>query len=193
MQRPALASCYSCLLLLRCVHSAAIVAVILPSVDEYRIIFVTEGSIGIPQSTDIEDYNAIVESEALSNGTLAGLNTSWAVVGSTMWVDACDNIGGASTVSTYNTHGELVADGTADLWGGSLSAAIQYKSEVSEEAFCRFQCGPCLFEHRPASCSRRRYRLLWRRLWSCRCGVSNGPRERQAVREFLSGQALTYG
>ena len=93
--------------------------------QQYRLIFYTAGTRD-GSSINIADYNTFVTNQANTNATLTGLGTSWMAVASTATVNAFDNIGGAFSVPVYNLNGQLVATGSAGLWGGSLTNAIGY-------------------------------------------------------------------
>jgi hypothetical protein len=87
--------------------------------DTYRLVFVTSER-DLATSTDISDYNAFVNASANAYGSLlASLGlTDWEVIGSTDAESAYDNIGGSFSDPIYNLDGQLVADGSAGLWGG---------------------------------------------------------------------------
>lgn len=82
--------------------------------DTYRLVFVTYDPI-LATSTNIADYNTFVTSEADEVSALAALDATWTVIGSTATVDAATNVG-SSTSGIYNLEGEMVADGTANLF-----------------------------------------------------------------------------
>ena len=91
-------------------------------VSAYRIAFVTEGQHDA-LSSNIADYNSFVTSEAAGSGietTLSeiGANPSWYVWGSTLTVDAIDNInsGGVADIPIYNTAGQLIASGWSQFY-----------------------------------------------------------------------------
>ena len=94
--------------------------------DRFRLIFVTYQ--GHPAtSTDIENYNTYVQSQANASNALAGIKThssSFRVLGSTEAVDARDNTGTTHTddqpgVPIYWLNGSKVADDYADLYDGT--------------------------------------------------------------------------
>ena len=94
--------------------------------DKFRLIFITYQ--GHPAtSTDIENYNAYVQSQANASNALAGIKThssSFRVLGSTADVDARDNTYTTYTddepgVPIYWLNGNKVADDYADLYDGS--------------------------------------------------------------------------
>jgi hypothetical protein len=75
-------------------------------------------------SSDIAAYDAFVTAEADMDPTLAALNTTWRVIGSTATVDAIDHAGVTGPV--YNTRGEMVATGAGDMFDGTLDTPIVY-------------------------------------------------------------------
>ena len=94
--------------------------------DKFRLIFITYQ--GHPAtSTDIENYNAYVQSQANAGDALAGIkahSSSFRVLGSTADVDARDNTYTTYTddepgVPIYWLNGNKVADDYADLYDGS--------------------------------------------------------------------------
>jgi hypothetical protein len=94
--------------------------------DSYRLVFVT-GGLHDASSALITDYNSFVTSQANSAASLASLNITWSVLGSTPSVDALTNTNtdpALDGVPIYNLNGQLVASGNADLWDGSLANAI---------------------------------------------------------------------
>ena len=100
--------------------------------DNYRIAFVTGGSRDAI-SSDINDYNAFVTTEAnLSGSLVAGLSASWTAIASTATVDARDNtstnptsISYSVNVPIYLTDGlTIIANNYFDLWDGSLDAPL---------------------------------------------------------------------
>lgn len=97
--------------------------------DQYRLVFITSG-ITAASSSSIDDYNAFVDSLAKATGSaVEDLNTTWAIIGSTTSIDARDNThtndaAGDPSVPIYRLDGQRVADSNADLWDGSINAAI---------------------------------------------------------------------
>ena len=94
--------------------------------DRFRLIFITyQGHAAT--STDIENYNTYVQSQATASNALAGIKThssSFRVLGSTADVDARDNTYTTYTddepgVPIYWLNGNKVADDYADLYDGS--------------------------------------------------------------------------
>ena len=97
-------------------------AVILPSVDRYRLIFTTYAQI-VQTSGDIATYDAFVTEQATASGLPS---STWKVVGSTATVSARDHVLDGWDVPICNTVGELVADNWADLWDGSIRNLVCY-------------------------------------------------------------------
>ena len=91
--------------------------------DTYRLVFSTTGQIG-GTSANVSDYNTFATNQADASAQLLALGTNWSAIVSTPSVNAIDNIGGASAVPIYNLAGDLVANGTAGLFSGSLMAPI---------------------------------------------------------------------
>ncbi len=93
--------------------------------DSYHLVFVTSAST-TALSTDIDDYNAIVQSAA-DNSVLASLGATWTAIASTPSVDARDNVGGVGldlSNSIFTVQDSLVATSEADLFNGSILAPI---------------------------------------------------------------------
>jgi len=99
--------------------------------ETYRLVFITDG---VYTSTDysIADYNSEVNAEANAVGSLAALNTTWTVIGSTPTVNAIDNIGQDPGVPIYNTAGLLVANDATTNSGGLFSGSIFTPIEYDE-------------------------------------------------------------
>jgi hypothetical protein len=97
--------------------------------EPYRLVFVTSTTRDAT-SSNIGNYNAFVSSVAASVPELAALGTNWRAIASTASVDARDNTNTNPNTSTgvpiYNLAGLRVADNYADLWNGTLDAAILY-------------------------------------------------------------------
>jgi hypothetical protein len=95
--------------------------------DEYRLLFATSVTRDAT-STNIADYNAFVTGVANTIPHLAGLGTTWTVVGSTAAVDARDNTGTHPGVTPgvpiYNLADTRLADDNADLWDGALAMPV---------------------------------------------------------------------
>ena len=88
--------------------------------DRFRLIFVTTDT-GGTTSSDIEVYNAFVQSQAAAGHTaIRAYSSQFRVVGSTATVDARDNTGTTGTgVPIYWLNGSKVADNYADFYDGS--------------------------------------------------------------------------
>ena len=90
--------------------------------DTFRWVFVTSTTTDAI-SSDIDYYNTFVNKAAdAADTTIAGVvgftritQIDWRVIGSTSSVDAIDNIG-VSGADIYTTLGELVANGTTDMF-----------------------------------------------------------------------------
>jgi hypothetical protein len=90
----------------------------------YRLVFVTADGY-TATSSQISDYNAFVTTEANAVAALAGLKTTWSVIGSTQSVDAIDNIGSDPGVPIYTLLGsEVASDATANS-GGLFGTSLQ--------------------------------------------------------------------
>ena len=88
--------------------------------DRFRLIFITDTARDAT-STDIDDYNAFVQSRAAAGHTaIQPYSDQFRVVGSTAAVDARDNTGTTGTgVPIYWLNGSKVADNYADFYDGS--------------------------------------------------------------------------
>ena len=97
--------------------------------DQYRLAFVTSTTRDATD-TDITLYNAFVSGVANGVTELAALGTTWKMIGSTSSIDARDNTDSNPGVSVgvplFNLADELLADDNADLWDGTLTAAVGY-------------------------------------------------------------------
>jgi hypothetical protein len=87
--------------------------------DTFQWVFVSTGERDA-LSSDINDYNAFVQAQANLNPDLAGI--TFKAIGSTLTVDARDNA--LVSAPVYRLDGVNVATGFADMWDGSLNAAI---------------------------------------------------------------------
>jgi hypothetical protein len=89
--------------------------------DQYRLVFVTEGT-DRATSSNISTYDVAVQLVADSHAELAGL--TWQVIGSTTAVSARDHTGTAPAngpgVPIYLLNDTRLADNYADLWDGSI-------------------------------------------------------------------------
>jgi PEP-CTERM motif len=95
--------------------------------DQYRLVFTTASPTTDAISTDIADYNAFVDAAANSVLELAGLSTTWKVIGSTATVAARDNTGTNPTIDPtgvpiYTLADTRMADTNTDLWNGTIDA-----------------------------------------------------------------------
>ncbi len=104
--------------------------------DQYRLAFVTSTTTAAT-SSDINYYNNFVASDANSVSQLAGLGTTWAVIGSTPTVAAEDNTNTNPCVSSgfpiYNLAGNLVVPNNLALWVyGDSSGAFSHPIDVTE-------------------------------------------------------------
>jgi hypothetical protein len=95
----------------------------LPVGSQYQLIFVTSGDHDA-LSPEIDDYNTFVMQEAALGTSLP--TATWRAVASTPFVQAISNAITYPSIPIYNTHGELLASGTVDLWDGSLTHAVTY-------------------------------------------------------------------
>jgi len=97
--------------------------------DKYRVVFMTSTT-GLANTTDIGGYNQRVTDAANAGSVTNPLGLSWSALASTAAVNAQTNTGVFSTdnaeVSFFNTNGDLIATSGADLWSGSILAAILY-------------------------------------------------------------------
>lgn len=92
--------------------------------DPYRLVFITAGNRDA-LSTNIADYNTFVDNAANAGGSyLQPLGGTWKAIGSTAAVTALANIGGPNPTPIYRLDGTLVANGTADMFDGSILAGI---------------------------------------------------------------------
>lgn len=97
----------------------------------YRLVFVTQANFLPNAETSIAGFNTIVTNQANLNPTLAGLGTTWTVIGSTASVDARDNTGtnpfvDGTGVAIYNTGGLRMATSNSDLWDGTLENRVGF-------------------------------------------------------------------
>lgn len=94
--------------------------------DKYRLAFVTStGRDG--SSNDIADYNSFVAAVAAGVPELAALGATWTAIASTATVAARDNTGtnpSSPGVPIYLLNDTRIAENNADLWDGTLLAAI---------------------------------------------------------------------
>jgi len=97
--------------------------------DQYRLVFVTDGSYS-GKSTNISFSNKAVVSAASEAPALVALGTTWSAIASTAIDAAYDNTSTHPGIDPdypiYNLNGELVAANNAELWSGQLLNAIRY-------------------------------------------------------------------
>lgn len=110
------------LILFSCQAKATVIPPNLPPGSQYQLIFVTE-SIRDATSSNIDDYNAFVTSEAALSPSLPA--TLWHAVASTTTVNAIDNAPSVG-LPVYNTHGDLVASAATGLYTATLLNPIIY-------------------------------------------------------------------
>lgn len=123
--------------------SAAFVPPGLHPGDQYHLVFVTSTVTGIDTDTSVPPaipfWGGIAAADYLvtDSADAAGLIPGWNHVDilyhailSDSTVDARDHINVQGPV--YNTHGDLVATGAADLWDGTISAPIKYTEQGVE-------------------------------------------------------------
>lgn len=122
---PCVVTCWVC-----AIGSSALAEIItVPNVtpgSQYRLAFTTLGRDA--SSSDIEEYNAFINSKANQNPALTALNTTWKVIGSTTAVSARDNTGtipDSSGIPIFRLDGVRIADNNADLWDGSIAIPLQ--------------------------------------------------------------------
>ena len=91
--------------------------------EEYRLAFVTSGSIAAT-SSNIADYNSFVQSAADAVPELLSLGAIWKAIASTSTVAARDNTETNPNVSSgvpiYLLNDTRLVDDNADLWDGSI-------------------------------------------------------------------------
>ena len=133
--------------------SRARAVVILPDLapgSQYHIVFVTSGLTTATSSAMAHYNNFVTQQAGSSEGQLEGLpaGLTWSAIVSTgdvndgsPFIAARDNIGGPSDLPIYNTNGQLVANGTADLWDASLDSPINYNQWGDEENYGRVWTG----------------------------------------------------
>jgi hypothetical protein len=106
--------------------------------DHYHIAFVTSFTTGIVADTSVPppfypDFGGIAAADYIIEDTAAAVgyvpgwsfsDVTWKAILSTTTVSARDHVNVQGPV--YNTRGELVATGAADLWDGTIAHAIQY-------------------------------------------------------------------
>ncbi len=101
--------------------------------EEFQLVFLADNDYYSVTSSNIATYNTDVTDDAESSGSMVksmtvALGIQWKAIVSTGAESAATNIG-TSTVPIYNLYGQVVANGTAGLWSGSLVNAIQYSED----------------------------------------------------------------
>ena len=98
--------------------------------NQFRLVFVTTGTVDASQTSLDDYYNPHVTTVADSVESLKALGTTWMAIGSTADVDARDNTytnsdtADDASVPIYRLDGAQVATGNLDLWDGSIMAPI---------------------------------------------------------------------
>jgi hypothetical protein len=103
--------------------SANVILPNLPPGSQYQLLFVTADG-RTATSTVLADYDLFVSQEAALNPSLP--LATWHAIVSSITVDALDHAVTYTSIPLYNTHGELVANGTSDFWYPEHLAAINY-------------------------------------------------------------------
>lgn len=110
--------------------------------DTYHLVYVTSTTRNAT-STDIGDYNTFVDDAmgAIDDASPYG-DIVWKCIGSTATVDARDNMGyAASSSPVYRLDDTKVADGSADLWDGTIDAVIDVDENGTSVALGRVWTG----------------------------------------------------
>lgn len=102
---------------------AAVILPNLPAGSQYQLVFVTADGRNA-SSSNIADYNSFVTQEAALNSSLPA--TTWHAIASTPTVNAINNASTSASIPIYNTHGQLVANGTSDFWYPVHTNLIDY-------------------------------------------------------------------
>lgn len=93
--------------------------------SQYQLVFFTTNYFSAT-SSDIDDYNAFVTSEAALNPALPQ-GVTWRAIGSTATVQAHVNAPAQAGIPIYNTHGQVVVSDAQDLYANvSLTNPINY-------------------------------------------------------------------
>jgi hypothetical protein len=100
--------------------------------DRYQLIFVSADTRDA-YSHNLADYNQFVSQQAALNPSLP-TDVTWSVVASASWQSARDNAPTYNNVPIYNTHGERVANGTTDLWDGTILTPVLYDQYGNQRA-----------------------------------------------------------
>jgi hypothetical protein len=105
---------------------------------EYRLVFTTSGTRDAT-STNIDDYNTFVTTQANQSSALTALGTTWTAIVSTFSTNALTNTStdpspsGVTGVPIYLVSGLRVADSYDDLWDGSIQNPI-FSDETGSSA-----------------------------------------------------------
>lgn len=93
--------------------------------QKYYLAFVTSGSIS-GTSANVADYDAFVQAQANLNGlgTISGVPVTWKALVSTPSVNAITHLGISGSTPIFRLNDVQIASGSADLWDGSLAAAL---------------------------------------------------------------------
>lgn len=99
--------------------------------DQYRLIFMTSGTI-VPSTTSLSVYNNFVNTQAgLSGSLVSGLSTTWTAIVSNTATGARTNTNsdptpnGLTGVPIYLVNGATrIADNYDDLWDGAIAAPV---------------------------------------------------------------------
>ena len=83
--------------------------------NTYQIAFVTTGET-TGTSTNIADYNSFVLQQADENAALTSLSPTWKAIVSTTGANAITNAPTYADVPIFNTAGQMIASGSAQLW-----------------------------------------------------------------------------
>jgi hypothetical protein len=102
----------------------------------YRVLFVTRDSTTATES-DIDYYNTFVSNAAVSGSVTGSMGLTWTALASTGNMNAQDNSGvyvqDNSSITMFNTSGQIVAGSGSELWRGVLDSPIVY-DESAEQA-----------------------------------------------------------
>jgi hypothetical protein len=103
--------------------------------DKYRVLFVTS-TLRDAKSSEITDYNTFVSNAAVSGSVTGSMGLTWKALASTENMNAQDNIGvyngDNSSITMFNTSGQIVASSGADLWDGVLDNPILYDESAEQ-------------------------------------------------------------
>ncbi|MFT5128421.1 MAG: hypothetical protein ACI8W8_002031, partial [Rhodothermales bacterium] len=102
--------------------------------DTYHLVFLTSSSTAIDADEEISFWNNYVNTVADGSSVNGVPDADWKVLGSTIAVDAKDNAGINAPVylmSPDSPSTTVVANDSADMWDGSIGAAIRYDENGS--------------------------------------------------------------